>query len=111
STCNANAGQRVHAIGPKRQGFIGSALGRSRWFDVNGNAETKWCPEEGDAVVRMLKELAASNITNPDVFIIIPFKIEEQNMRRSLDSETDVLQELGVKWNEWSRDRVSTINT
>lgn len=107
----AYAGQMVHAVGPKRPGSIGSALGRSRWFDVNGNAETKWCPEEGDAVVRMLKELAASGITNPDVFIITPFKIVEQNMRRRLDSETDLLQALGVKWNEWSRDRVGTIHT
>ncbi|HBR4820185.1 TPA: DNA helicase [Klebsiella pneumoniae] len=107
----AYAGQMVHAVGPKRLGSIGSALGRSRWFDVNGNAETKWCPEEGDAVVRMLKELAASGITNPDVFIITPFKIVEQNMRRRLDSETDLLQALGVKWNEWSRDRVGTIHT
>ena len=32
-------------------------------------------------------------------------------MRRRLDSETDLLQALGVKWNEWSRDRVGTIHT
>ena len=107
----AYAGQMVHAVGPKRHGPIGLALGRSRWIDVNGDAETKWCPDEGDAVVRMLKELAASGITNPDVFIITPFKIVEQKMRRRLDSETDLLRAFGVKLDEWSRDRVGTIHT
>jgi len=107
----AYAGQMVHAVGPKRPRPIGSALGRSRWIDVNGDAETKWCPDEGDAVVRMLKELAASGITNPDVFIITPFKIVEQKMRLRLDSETDLLRAFGVKLDEWSRDRVGTIHT
>lgn len=33
------------------------AAAASRWIDVNGNAETKWCPDEGDAVVPMPREL------------------------------------------------------
>ena len=107
----AYAKQMVHAVGPKRPGSIGSALGRSRWVDINGDAETKWCPDEGEAVVRMLKELAASGIKNPDVFIITPFKIVEQNMRRRLDRETDLLRTFGVKLDEWCRDRVGTIHT
>ncbi|MCF1611076.1 AAA domain-containing protein [Serratia marcescens] len=107
----AYAGQMVHAVGPKKPGSIGSALGRSHWVDINGDAETKWCPDEGEAVVRMLKELAATGITNPDVFIITPFKIIEQNMRRRLDSETDLLRAFGVKLDEWCRDRVGTIHT
>ncbi|MDI9108165.1 DNA helicase [Serratia marcescens] len=107
----AYAGQMVHAVGPKSPGSIGSALGRSRWVDINGDAETKWCPDEGEAVVRMLKELAASGITNPDVFIITPFKIVEQNMRRRLDRETDLLRTFGAKLDEWCRDRVGTIHT
>nr|WP_223812765.1 MULTISPECIES: AAA domain-containing protein [unclassified Pantoea] len=107
----AYAGQMVHAVGPKRPGSIGSALGRSRWVDINGNAETKWCPDEGEAVVRMLKELAASGITNPDVFIITPFKIVEQNMRRRLESETNLLRAFGVKLDEWCPDRIGTIHT
>ncbi|WP_210484008.1 DEAD/DEAH box helicase [Pantoea ananatis] len=107
----AYAKQMVHAVGPKRPGSIGSALGRSRWVDINGDAETKWCPDEGEAVVRMLKELAASGITNPDVFIITPFKIVEQNMRRRLERETDLLRTFGVKLDEWCRDCVGTIHT
>jgi len=107
----AYSGQMVHAVGPKLPGPIGSALGQSRWIDVNGDAETKWCPDEGDAVVRMLMELAASGVKNPDVFIITPFKIVEQEMRRRLDRETDMMRAFGIKLDEWSRDRVGTIHT
>ncbi|KHJ53113.1 DNA helicase [Aureimonas altamirensis] len=107
----AYAGQMVHAVAPKRPGPVGSALGPSRWIDVNGNAETKWCPDEGDAVMRMLRELGASGVTNPDVFVITPFKIVEQEMRRRLNRETDLLRAFGVKTDEWSRDRVGTIHT
>lgn len=107
----AYAGQMVHAVGPKLPGLIGSALGRSCWIDVNGNAETKWCPDEGDVVVRMLMEVAASGVTNPDVFVITPFKVVEQEMRRRLDRESDLLRAFGVKSDQWSRDRVGTIHT
>ncbi|RWR25674.1 DNA helicase [Sinirhodobacter populi] len=107
----AYAGQMVHAVGPKRPGPIGSALGPSSWIDVNGNAETKWCPDEGEIVVRMLRALATAGVTDPDVFIITPFKIVEQEMRRRLDRETDLLRAFGVRTGEWSRDRVGTIHT
>ncbi len=107
----AYAGQMVHAVGPKRPGPIGSTLGPSRWIDVNGDAETKWCPEEGEAVVRMLVELAASGVNNPDVFVITPFKIVEQEMRRRICKEIDLLRALGEKADEWSRDRIGTIHT
>ncbi|MEY0729147.1 DEAD/DEAH box helicase [Providencia rettgeri] len=111
SNAIAYSGQMVHAVRPKKPGSIGSTLGQSCWFDVNGDAETKWCADEGDMVVQMLKKLAASGITNPDVFIITPFKIVEQQMRRRLNSETSLLKALGVKLDEWSRDRVGTIHT
>ncbi|WP_273838132.1 DEAD/DEAH box helicase [Providencia rettgeri] len=111
SNAIAYSGQMVHAVRPKKPGSIGSTLGQSCWFDVNGDAETKWCADEGDMVVQILKKLAASGITNPDVFIITPFKIVEQQMRRRLNSETSLLKALGVKLDEWSRDRVGTIHT
>jgi len=106
----AYAGQMVQAVGPKCPGAIG-ILGPSRWIDVNGDAETKWCPAEGEAVVQMLRELAASGVTNPDVFIITPFKVIEQEMRRRLGRETCLLQAFGVQAEKWSRDRVGTIHT
>ena len=107
----AYAGQMVHAVTPKSPGPIGLILGPSRWIDINSDAETKWCPGEGEAVVRMLRQLAASGVTNPDLFIITPFKIVEQEMRRRLDRETDLLRAFGVEADTWSRDRVGTIHT
>ncbi|MCB8880990.1 hypothetical protein ACELLULO517_12160 [Acidisoma cellulosilytica] len=107
----AYAGQMVQAVGPKRPGPIGLALGRSCWIDVNGSAETKWCPEEGDAVVQMLKTLTASDVKNPDLFIITPFKVIEQEMRRRIEKETDMLRAFSVKAHEWSRDRIGTVHT
>ena len=49
----------VHAVDPADPGDIGRALGRSAWLDVDGDADSKWCPEEGEVVVGLLKKLAA----------------------------------------------------
>lgn len=111
SNAIAYAGQMVHAVGPRRPGPVGETLGNSRWVDVNGNAETKWSPEEGEAVIGMLRKLAAAGVPNPDLFVITPFKIVEQEMRRRLDREPDLLRSLGVKVDEWPRDRVGTVHT
>lgn len=111
SNAIAYAGQMVHAVSPRRPGPIGSALGPSRWVDVNGDAETKWCPAEGEAVIQMLRELANAGVNNPDIFVISPFKIVEQEMRRRLDRETDLLRSLGVRPDDWRSDRVGTIHT
>lgn len=45
----------VHAPGPPNIGSIGSALGPSQWFDIDGDADSKWCPAEGMAVLTLLK--------------------------------------------------------
>lgn len=107
----AYAGQMVHAVGARWPGPIGDVLGKSRWVDVNGDAESKWCPEEGEAVVGMLAALAAAGVKDPNIFIITPFKVIEQEMRRRLDRDANLLRSLGVKADEWPRDRVGTIHT
>ncbi|WP_395515539.1 DEAD/DEAH box helicase [Pseudorhizobium flavum] len=107
----AYAGQMVHAVGPREPGPIGNVLGPSRWVDVDGHAETKWCPEEGEAVLRMLGQLADARVANPDIFVITPFKIVEQEMRRRIEREPELVRALGSRPNEWVRDRVGTIHT
>jgi superfamily I DNA and/or RNA helicase len=59
----------------------------------------------------MLIQLAASGVSNPDLFIITPFKIIETEMRRRLEREADLLRELGVQKDQWGRERVGTIHT
>lgn len=107
----AYAGQMVHAVGPRRPGPIGEVLGASQWFDVDGEADTKWCPDEGELVVNLLHRLAAAGITAPDVFIITPFRIVAQELRRRLEDEPELFSAFGVQVAEWVRDRVGTIHT
>lgn len=107
----AYAGQMVHAVGPRHPGPIGAALGPSCWIDVEGEAATKWCPAEGNRVVEMLGILAKAGVSDPDIFIITPFKIIEQDMRRRLAKEKALMQALGVDAKQWADDRVGTIHT
>lgn len=39
-------GQMVHAPGPRMTGAIGAILGPSKWLDIDGEADSKWCPAE-----------------------------------------------------------------
>lgn len=107
----AYARQMVHAVGARQPGPIGTVLGRSRWIDIQGHAETKWCAAEGEVVIRLFQALARAGIRSPDIFVITPFKVVEQEMRRRLEREVELLRFLGVKVNEWPRDRVGTIHT
>jgi hypothetical protein len=104
-------GQMVHASGPAAPGAVGVILGRSKWFDIDGEAETKWCPAEGELVVRVLRKLAGAGVDDPDVFIITPFRIVAQEMRRRLQPERELLNELGIHSREWATDRIGTIHT
>jgi hypothetical protein len=104
-------GQMVHAPSPREPGDIGAALGPSAWFDIDGDADSKWCPAEGEQVVRMLQALAANGVHNPDLFIITPFRIVMQELRRRLGEEKALLAELGIGAGAWLKDRVGTIHT
>jgi superfamily I DNA and/or RNA helicase len=62
-------------------------------------------------VVGLLKRIAAAGIINPDLFVITPFTIVAQELRRRLDRESDVLSALRVDAREWASNRVGTIHT
>src|SRR5690606_15643800 len=81
-------GLMVHAAGPRKPGCIGAVLGDSRWFDIDGEARTKWCEAEGEWVVEMLRRLADADCTEPDLFIISPFRIVADSMYKRLLRET-----------------------
>ena len=90
---------------------ISKALGPSRWFDVNGAADTKWCSAEGEAVVGLLKKMAEVGIKKPDLFVVSPFRIIAQELRRRLEREGALFAALEVDPRSWIRDRVGTIHT
>ncbi|CUX65452.1 conserved hypothetical protein [Agrobacterium tumefaciens str. Kerr 14] len=103
--------QMVHAPAPKDEGKIGAVLGPSKWLDIDGQADTKWCAAEGEVVISMLRKLAKSEVTNPDLFIITPFRIVAQEMRRRLRQEKELIERLKIDIEEWTEDRVGTIHT
>jgi len=90
---------------------VGATLGPSRWLDLDADAETKWCPAEGELVVTLLRKLAAAGIEDPDLFIITPFRIVAQEMRRRLEAEREILLAFRVDSREWGNDHIGTIHT
>jgi superfamily I DNA and/or RNA helicase len=103
--------QMVRATGPRNRSAIGAVLGSSKWFDIDGDADSKWCPAEGELVIALLKKIAAAGVTDPDLFIISPFRIVAQEMKRRLEREPPLLSALRVDAHEWTNNRVGTIHT
>jgi AAA domain len=104
-------GQMVHAPAPRKAGLIGAALGPSAWFDIDGEADSKWCPAEGELVLDLLRKIASAGISEPDLFIIAPFRIVAQELRRRLEREVELFAELKIDIRDWVTDRVGTIHT
>lgn len=104
-------GQMVYAAGNPSIGSVAQTLGNSQWFDIDATAESKWCAEEGECVIQILSKLAMAGVQQPDIYIITPFRIIAQELRRRIESESGLLQSLGVDADEWLRDRVGTIHT
>ncbi len=103
--------QMVHAAGSRMPGRVGELLGPSTWFDIDGDAISKWCAAEGEHVVGLLRTLADDGIVRPDLFIVTPFRIVAQEMRRRLEREAGLLSVLGLEGRDWLRDRVGTVHT
>lgn len=110
SNAIAYDGQMVHAVGAKKPGEVGRALGPSRWLDIDGEAQSKWCPEEGELTVKQLVELARHGIADPDLFIISPFRIVAREMRQRLLKERELLRAFEAP-PRWCEDRIGTIHT
>ena len=53
--------------------------------------------------------LLRAGVQSTDIFVITPFKVVEQEMRRRLELETDLFRALGGKVREWPRDRVGRV--
>ena len=105
----AYAGQMVQVVGPMKLD-VEAALGASAWIDVEGEADSKWSPSEGKAVIDLLTRLASAT-GNPDVFVISPFRIVAHELARSLGGQPDLLRMLSRDSTQWLKDRVGTIHT
>jgi superfamily I DNA and/or RNA helicase len=104
-------GQMVHAPGSLNAGKVGDALGPSKWFHLDGDANSKWCPAEGEKVVELIQKVAAAGILNPDLFIITPFKDVADALRKRLLREAHLFASMHIDIRSWTKDRVGTIHT
>jgi AAA domain len=94
-----------------RPSIIRDVLDPSRWIHVEGGYQTKWCPEEGEQVVDMLKELVDAEVERPDVFCITPFRVVAQQLRERIRREAGLLAGLAEEPHRWLYDRVGTVRT
>ena len=92
-----------------RPSAIRDILGPSRWIDIAGSASEKWCPEEGEAVVGLLAKLRRL-AEPPDIYIITPFVVVQDNMR-ALVRDSGVLNGWRADPGRWVRDRIGTVHT
>jgi hypothetical protein len=88
---------------------IRDVLGPSRWINVQGNNEDKWCPEEGAAVLHMITALAHAGAPS-DLYIISPFVIVADRLRH-LIRETKALAGWVDNETVWINERIGTVHT
>jgi hypothetical protein len=103
-------------VNAKREGSspIGELLGPSRWIDVHGSAEEKWCPEEGRQVLKLLRKLAYPDLTGrkpdaPDLYIVTPFVVVADRLRKLVEESALLV------WTDdprrWTLERIGTVHT
>lgn len=91
---------------------IGNILGESAWIDVKGSAtENKWSEDEGQVVLDLLGRLLNSNIQEPDIFFITPFRIIQNRLREIIRHNHPISQRLSQNPWEWTNERIGTIHT
>jgi hypothetical protein len=105
----AYSGLMVSAKLPKSSP-IRDVLGPSTWIHVEGSGEDKWCREEGDEVLRMLRQLKQMGV-KPDLYVITPFVIVADRLRQAI-RESDVLRGWVSEdeWH-WMKERIGTVHT
>ncbi len=109
STSNsvAYAGLMVSAT-PARQSRIRDILGPSRWLNVHGSGEDKWCQEEGDQALLLLRRLADAGV-KPDLYVVTPFVIVADRLRQMIRA-SGILEmwQIEEEW-RWTSERGSSV--
>ena len=95
---------------PQRSSRIAETLGPSRWFNIAGTGEDKWCPQEGEEVLKLLRQLADADV-KPDLYIVTPFVIVADRLRQMIRT-SGILEACRIEdtWS-WTAERVGTIHT
>ncbi len=110
SNAIAYAGQMVSLKEPRRSA-IADIVGPSCWFHVEGSADEKWCPEEGEALITLLRSLADARVA-PDFYVLTPFVIVADRLRNLIrESEVWTAWMQEEEQRSWLYQRVGTVHT
>ncbi|WP_425362110.1 DEAD/DEAH box helicase [Candidatus Tisiphia endosymbiont of Mystacides longicornis] len=100
----------VHAKSSDSSSAIHKCLGSSKWFDVQGEASDKWCPEEGQKVLELLGTLKSAGI-QPNLYIVTPFRVVANNLRKIIKDSHILKSWITTDSYSWLNERVGTIHT
>lgn len=92
-----------------RPSAIRDLLGPSRWLDVTGSGEDKWCLREGQEALSMIEQIVSAGI-EPDLYIVTPFVIVANGLRR-LFRDSAILAHAITDLDHWARTHIGTIHT
>ncbi|WP_088347274.1 MULTISPECIES: ATP-binding protein [Rhodomicrobium] len=91
---------------------IGEVLGPSSWIHVTSSAASKWSAHEGEAVLRLLESVADEGCEEPDIFIISPFRIVQDQMRQLIMRREGLLRRFSkLSARNWAYERIGTVHT
>lgn len=93
----------------ERRSAIRDILGPSRWIDVEGRGQEKWCPQEGDTLLALLRQLRERKCS-PDFYVVTPFVVVQDRMREALRT-SGLLDGWVENPYQWARDRIGTVHT
>lgn len=105
-------GLMVHATDAKSSDVTSFFGAQTKWFNIEGSAQEKWCPEEGEHVADMLLRSFEEFGTATDIFVISPFRMVADQMSMRMSQETERLAAYGIEDPSlWIRDNIGTVHT
>jgi hypothetical protein len=111
SLSNAIAYERLMVSAKKAApSRIRDVLGPSSWLDVRGDSEDKWCQQEGELVVGLLRRLFQAGVP-PSLYVITPFVVVESNLKSLLRKQDFLRGWVDDEPWQWLQERVGTIHT
>ncbi len=103
-------GLMIHAFN-NSSSKIRDLIGPSKWFHLSGSVQDKWCPEEGELAVKILRTLVNSGILDPDIYFITPFRDVAYKLRMRLSQEKGLFEQMNKEMRPWLFERIGTIHT
>ncbi len=86
--------------------------GQTGWLHVNGSAQEKWSPEEGEQVAEILLNAFESFGAEIDIFVISPFRMVADHMSQRIKKEKYHLEKCGIDDpDQWIKDNIGTVHT